>query len=644
MTKKQFLSAVSVVIFALVACRKEQDDCSVIEAITGNASFTAGLCVPGSEPSKTTIADNGRQTWRAGDLMLVSNGAKMLSVSNDGALAGDGCSYLSETKQLVDNQTHRVAAEWITISDEMISDEGKTLSFSVNVYEPESHYCFFVTGPEPHIYSMTSAGRVVTRVFGEVSSDRRSQDSHLIARCGKGETHVGFYNTLAYIAFDSSADYYAATFIPNSGNGQIAYKINADLTNLEYSDNGSTVMKNAGVSAIIDGNHGRWHLPLAPDYTFSGGFTLILWSDAADYAAARNLTLEQIKAKGDWSGYPGFFTTTKDFTAEMGRVVNMGDVSTHLQVKSNYALWNAGKSFTIDGVSYDKNSAPFDGVDATLVSTNQNITAAGVYFVKSGVKVTLSANVEGNVIIMGDAIEAGPVGNRGAELVTGSGKCFQNGTVILKGITVTHNGDPMFNGASTLVIDDCFVKTVSWKYLATIPDGSEVEKFSVINSDLIVRQGVINKLDSGTRTINTLKISNSVISRSEGVGAAAICQGSSTTEAGSVILAGNTFINFAHASSSYDALQLKSLDSFTSTNNYFYLAAAGNQVNLTSAAVNTHSISGTHSTGYTKGVKYHMADKWPSDDTTVESQFVGLDLTVDKPDFSLITTEYGAQR
>lgn len=646
MTKIHALSAAAVLLFAFAACQKEKESNipSPVEPVTGHASFTASIASPGEGAVKTTIADNGRQTWCAGDQILVSNGAKTISVANDGTMSCTGCTYDADAKQLVDDSNSQLVAEWLTITDGMISDEGKTLDFTANVYEPASYYCFFVTGPNPHVYSLTTGGRVVTRAFAEVNASRESQDGHLLARCPKDETHVSFKNTLAYLAFESAADYYAATFIPNSGNGQIAYKINADLSNLEYADNGSTVMKNAGVSAILDGNHDRWYLPLAPDYTFTGGFTFILWSDAADYAAARSLTLDQIKEKDNWAGTPVFFTSTADFTVQMGHVVNMGDVSAHVKFNSNYALWAAGHSIRIDGVDYDKNTAPFDGVDATLISTNQNITSAGVYFVKSGVKVTLSENVEGNVLIVGDAVESGVVGKRGAELATSSGKCFQNGTVILKGLSVTHNGDPMFNGASTVVIDDCFVKTVSWKYLATIPDGAEVEKFALVNSDLIVRQGIINKLDSGSRTINTFKISNSVLSRSEAVGTAAICQGSSTTDVGSVILSGNTFINFAHATSSYDALALKSLESFTSANNYFYLAAEGKQVNLTSAAVNTHSISGTRSTGYTSGVKYHMGDKWPSDNEEVDSQFVDLDLTADKPDFSLNTTEYGAQR
>ena len=652
MTKIHALSAIAVFLFAFAACQKDGGSpSSIMEPITGHASFTAGIAISADEPEdKTTIADNGRQTWHAGDQLLISNGAKTLSIANDGALSCTGCTYNSDTKQLVDNENSHVVAQWITITDAMIADEGKTLNFTTDVYEPASHYCFFVTGPTPHVYSMTTGGRVVTRTFGEVNASRDAQDAHLIAKCNKNESNVSFSNTLSYLSFNCSASYYAATFIPNSGAGQIAYKINPDLSNLEHVANTNTVMRNAGVSAVFNQDHGTWYLPLAPNYTLTGGFTFILWSNASDYSTARNLTLEEINAKDDWSGNPVFFSTPNDFTTVLGHVTSMGDISARVTFTTNSAKWDAGQTITIDGVEYSKNMTAFSGVAATLVSANQNISAPGAYFVKNGVTVTMSANIAGSVLIMGDAIEAGPVGSRGAILNTNSGKQFtagENASVVLKGLTVNHSGNEMFNITTTgvnVVIEDCYIKTGSWKYLATIADGASLGKFSVVNSDLIVRQGVVNKLDSGSRSIETLKFSNTVLSRSEGVGSAAICQGTSTTEVTDCILAGNTFINFAHASSSYDALQLKSVDSFTATNNYFYLAASGNQVNLTSAAYNSHAISGTHSTGYTKGVKYHMGDKWPSDDTAVESQFVGLDLSAAKPDFSLNTTEYGAQR
>lgn len=664
MKKIHTLFAAAVLLFAFAACQKEnvapadasqesnvpvavepqEDDAVADEPVSGSVTFTASIEAP-----KTTLAADGRQTWRAGDKILVSNGAKTISpITPTGDLAATGCSYNSTTMQLTDDSNSHVVAEWIAITEDMIASDGKTLRFHVNVYTPDNYYCFFVTGSNPHVYSMTTGGRVVTRQFGETSASHDAQDAHLIARCAVGETAVTFNNTLAYLSLNCSDDYYAVTFFPNSGAGQIPYKINADLSNLEYASNTNTNLRNAAVSAVINKSHDTWYLPLAPNYTFAGGFTLILWSNSADYAAAKSLTLAEIKAKTDWTGFPKFLSTTHDYTPSMGRVMAMGDVCSIVSYSSYYDMWQSGKDIVIDGVGYNKNMTAFSGLTATRITSNQNISAAGVYFVADGVTATMSANISGSVIVMGDTVAEGAVGSRSATLSTN--KQFNAGTsasLLLKGLTVNHTGNELFNVTNTdvdIVIDDCFIKTTGWKYLAAIADEATVGKFSVTNSDLIVRAGLINKLDSGSRTIGTLKLYNSVFSRSEGVGAAAICQGTSTTDLGDFSVTWNTFINFGHATSSYETLQAKSLETFTSTNNYFYLATAGNQVNFYTVSYTSLSIEGTHSTNYASGIKYHMGSSWPSDDTQVASQFVDLDLSEDKPDFSLSTTEYGAQR
>lgn len=664
MKKIHTLFAAAVFLFAFAACQKEnvapadasqesnvpvavepQDDDAVSDdPVTGSVTFTASIETP-----KTTLADNGRQTWRAGDKILVSNGAKTISpITTTGDLAATGCSYNSTTMQLTDDSNSHVVAEWIAITEDMIASDGKTLRFHVNVYTPDNYYCFFVTGSNPHVYSMTTGGRVVTRQFGETSTSHDAQDAHLIARCAVGETAVTFNNTLAYLSLNCSDDYYAVSFFPNSGAGQIPYKINADLSNLEYASNTYTNLRYAAVSAVINKSHDTWYLPLAPNYTFAGGFTLILWSNSADYAAAKDLTLAEIKAKTDWAGFPKFLSTTHDYTPSMGRVMAMGDVCSIVSYSSYYDMWQSGKDIVIDGVGYNKNMTAFSGLTATRITSNQNISAAGVYFVADGVTATMSANISGSVIVMGDTVSEDAVGSRSATLSTN--KQFNAGTsasLLLKGLTVNHTGNELFNVTNTdvnIIIDDCFIQTTGWKYLAAIADEATVGKFSVTNSDLIVRAGLINKLDSGSRTIGTLKLYNSVFSRSEGVGAAAICQGSSTTDLGDFSMTWNTFINFGHATSSYETLQAKSLETFTSTNNYFYLATAGNQVNFYTVSYTSLSIEGTHSTNYASGIKYHMGSSWPSDDTQVASQFVDLDLSEAKPDFSLSTTEYGAHR
>ena len=664
MKKIYTLSAAAVLLFAFAACQKEnvapadasqesnvpvavepqEDDAVADEPVSGSVTFTASIEAP-----KTTLAADGRQTWRAGDKILVSNGAKTISpITTTGDLAATGCSYNSTTMQLTDDSNSHVVAEWIAITEDMIASDGKTLRFHVNVYTPDNYYCFFVTGSNPHVYSMTTGGRVVTRQFGETSTSHDAQDAHLIARCAVGETAVTFNNTLAYLSLNCSDDYYAVSFFPNSGAGQIPYKINADLSNLEYASNTYTNLRYAAVSAVINKSHDTWYLPLAPNYTFAGGFTLILWSNSADYAAAKDLTLAEIKAKTDWAGFPKFLSTTHDYTPSMGRVMAMGDVCSIVSYSSYYDMWQSGKDIVIDGVGYNKNMTAFSGLTATRITSNQNISAAGVYFVADGVTATMSANISGSVIVMGDTVSEDAVGSRSATLSTN--KQFNAGTsasLLLKGLTVNHTGNELFNVTNTdvnIIIDDCFIQTTGWKYLAAIADEATVGKFSVTNSDLIVRAGLINKLDSGSRTIGTLKLYNSVFSRSEGVGAAAICQGSSTTDLGDFSMTWNTFVNFGHATSSYETLQAKSLETFTSTNNYFYLATAGNQVNFYTFSYTSLSLEGTHSTNYASGIKYHMGSSWPSDDTQVASQFVDLDLSEAKPDFSLSTTEYGAQR
>ena len=675
MKKIHTLSAAAVLLFAFAACQKEsvapadasqesnvpvavesqEDDAVADEPVAGPVTFTASIAAPDGETLKTTLATNGRQTWRAGDNVLVSNGEIRVYFNTSGDMGtnakmdpDENFSYNTTTKQLTDLRNSHVVAEWVTVSEEMIVDEGKTLNFSSNVYTPESNYYFFATGPNPHIYSMETGGKVTTRIFGETSTSRDSQDSFLIAKCSKDAITVTFNNTLAYLSLNCSDDYYAVTFFPNSGAGPIPYKINPDLSGLQYVSNTYTIMKDAAVSAVINKDHNTWHLPLAPNYTFTGGFTLILWSNSADYAAAKKLTLAEIKAKSDWTGFPKFLSTTHDYTTAMGRVMAMGDVCSIVSYSSYYDMWESGKDIVIDGVGYNKNMAAFSGLTATRITSNQNISAAGVYFVADGVTATMSANISGSVIVMGDTVSEDAVGSRSAILSTN--KQFNAGasaSLLLKGLTVNHTGNELFNVSNTdvnIIIDDCFIQTTGWKYLAAIADEATVGKFAVTNSDLIVRAGLINKLDSGSRTIGTLKLYNSVFSRSEGVGAAAICQGTSTTDLGDFSMTWNTFINFGHATSSYETLQAKSLETFTSTNNYFYLATAGNQVNFYTVSYTSLSIEGTHSTNYASGIKYHMGSSWPSDDTQVASQFVSLDLSAAKPDFSLSTTEYGAQR
>ena len=661
---KHFITLLAVVVMVVTSasCQKEGGAPATVEPITGHSTFTATIAAPAEEPDdKTTIDDNGRQTWRAGDQILVSNGKRYLNIADDGVLSAPDSEYDAEKRRLSYN--NEIVAEWITITSDMISQDGKTLTFTRNVANPWSSgkFCFFVTGATPYVYSMNGSGQVSTRRIAEVSATREEQVPQLIASCAKDETHISFKNTLAFVSFKSSFDYYAATIIPNykddddeKVNTGSTYRLNPDLTGYETQSNKSRLLKNAGVSAIIANNHDAWLLPLTSGYSFTHGFTFILWNNSEDYEWAKEKNIKQIRDKANWTGSPVFITTSNSFTPVRGDIIDLGDVCERF---SYYARWQAGKSITIDGVAYNKNTDPFSEATVTRVTSNQNIAGPGVYFVKDGVTVTLSANVEGDVIIMGDTVGTGLVGARGAELATSSGKCFQSGTVILKGLTVTHNGDSMFNGASTVVIDDCYVKTVSYIYLATIPNDANVDKFAVVNSDIIVRQGVINSLNLGSRTIGTLKFSNSVLSRSEAVGSAGICQGGSTTEVENCILTGNTLINFAHPGDiekqkfSYDALQLKSVGSFTATNNYFYLANDGQQVNLNCVAYTECSISGNHSTGYTEvvsgktyGVKFHMGSSWPSDDTVVESQFTELSLTAGSENFSLNTTEYGAQR
>lgn len=676
MKKIYTLSAAAVFLFAFAACQKEnvapadasqesnvpvavepqEDDAVADEPVSGSVTFTASIEAP-----KTTLAADGRQTWRAGDKILVSNGAKTISpITTTGDLAATGCSYNSTTMQLTDDSNSHVVAEWIAITEDMIASDGKTLRFHVNVYTPDNYYCFFVTGSNPHVYSMTTGGRVVTRQFGETGTSHDAQDAHLIARCAVGETAVTFNNTLAYLSLNCSDDYYAVSFFPNSGAGQIPYKINADLSNLEYASNTYTNLRYAAVSAVINKSHDTWYLPLAPNYTFAGGFTLILWSNSADYAAAKDLTLAQIKAKTDWTGFPKFLSTTKDYTPAMGRVMAMGDVCSIVSYSSYYDMWQSGKDIVIDGVGYNKNMTAFSGLTATRITSNQNISAAGVYFVADGVTATMSANISGSVIVMGDTVSEGVVGSRGATLATNNGKQFTAGdsaSILLKGLTVNHTGNDMFNITNTdvnIIIDDCFVKTGNWKTLATIADGASVDKFAVTNSDLLVRQGLINNLGTGSRSIGTLKLFNSVFCRwNDGVGASAICQGVSTTDLGEFSMTFNSFINFSHQDLSYDALHTKSADTFTATHNYFYLTADGTRVYFDIDAIDSasYSIVENYSTGYVEdskgvrgGVKFFMGATSFYGDEAVSNQFVSLDLSAAKPNFQLSTTAYGAQR
>ena len=451
----QFIAAVAIALIAAASCEKENTPAVSTPAATKTASFTATI-----PAVKTSIDGSGVQTWTAGDFILVSNGSTSIGTSGN-KMTASGAEE-NESGQLVRTADGAILAEWIEITDEMISNSGKTLSFSTSVDTPDSKYYFFVVNFEGKnsVYAFGTDGSIYTRQIQNTNINKLSPQ--LLGSCPKDGTTIDFINTLSYISLSASSKPYAVTIMSNDGADVASgYKVSQAGSVLSYGGNTENTVSAAGMTLYMFNNNKTGLIPFAPGLSMSEGFTLILWPTSTEFSAAKDLTLEAVKERTDWVTAPTFITTTGRFTTQMGHLVDFGDVSKLVKYNSYYDLWNAGNDIVVDGVVYNK--ATYTATPVHVTSDTTISTETGIYFVDPSATLTVTS-WNPNRIIIGNSLT-----ERSKLALNSHFYLYGNQYLLLKNldITLSHSNSAMFclaAGANlTISVDDCYIDNTAQK-------------------------------------------------------------------------------------------------------------------------------------------------------------------------------------
>lgn len=428
-------SSISIIILAAAAaltlsCAKEAAPEQTPEAakseVSGGHTFTATM----GQDTKVNIADDGTCTWKAGDWIFVFNGSGEVTLKEDGtsshnipfsraALGGGSAGTVTYNDEIV--------AETIQVTQDMISADGKSLTFTTQVATPTDNYkmwYFIAFSDWDTISSVTLREDQNLNYFSillnRMQSSVTSSTRQIVCwgQCGADDTAFTLYHHDSQFRFTcSSADYDEVQFAAN-GDASDSNYINPDrhiyprrvkdytastwtytyMTCYEYSrstyntySDGTYISDRLNVT--LSGNADDvYYVPVPELYTWANGITITLLKDGT---AVKTLTI------------------SKSLSTSHGDIINFGDLASVTPAKtytSYYEMWQDGKDITIGDTKYNKNDSGLTAVQVTSDSNFDTVwkgEGSYIYFISEGVTLTNNKTyypTSGSYVFIGDKI------------------------------------------------------------------------------------------------------------------------------------------------------------------------------------------------------------------------------------------------
>ncbi len=439
-------SSISIIILAAAAaltlsCAKEAAPEQTPEAakseVSGGHTFTATM----GQDTKVNIADDGACTWKAGDYILVFNGYGALEGSTEHENVGYDTS--ADNKYQFNGKAFgwgaatitydgEIVAESIKVTDDMISADGKSLTFTTQVAEPTSdHYStnwYFIAMSDWSMYAYAffrNDGSVnwyaiqLYRIQSQTVLTSSERSILCWGECPVGKESFTLYHHDSQLRFTcSSTDYDQVTFEAN-GDASASNCINPnrkiypkrvasygastwsstyqsyyeyDRSTDKYSDGTNQCDK---MYVTLSGNADDvYYVPVPADYTWANGITITLLKDGT---AVKTLTIN------------------KSITTTHGQIINFGDLASVTPAKtytSYYEMWEDGKAITIgdtkfDPADYSDWTVKHITADATKTDVFVNNSTSVICFISPDAKVTWDAiayPATGSFVFIGDEI------------------------------------------------------------------------------------------------------------------------------------------------------------------------------------------------------------------------------------------------
>lgn len=250
-------------------------------------------------------------------------------------------------------------------------------------------------------------------------------------------------------------------------------------------------------------------------------------------------------------------------------------------IDSYYALYNSGKTFTVNGI--EVNNEKFK--DATFIESNQTINTPGVYFIKGGVTVSYNSTVNtANLLFIGDNSQ-----QISTVAITGNYiRLRQNneiGHLLCKNIVF--KADASFNNYFfTVYADESFANVafdqcqiiMNSKPLANIAnDKRSVANFSIENSIInipaIKQQFIISASSNTNQDYKNIIFRNNIIYCPSGRVEQLVLFNGSKSGLANLTLKNNTFVNVETNTSGF--VNVDNLSKISAKNNIFWTNTAG---------------------------------------------------------------------
>ena len=385
MKKISVLFAAIVVLATAVSCRKEELS---IEAMPSNGPLTFSCSV---EALKSDIAGDGCPIWNVGDKIFVYNGAKAViegGTTKDFIYPNEPVEpliYYADDKFTIPVVNAADIVERVVLTREMISADGKTASFSVNI-QPATTTYFAIAEDKgsKQVCSFAYNGKVTSFQFHQHIVDGTATSSNAVrfsvASCPSSSNELFFKNVLSQLKFtvNDGTAYGKIVFRANDGSAN-TFACGISGMYMQGNDWGTAVNKaasNAFHTVIINNKPtGDIYVPLYFKANLDKGISIDFYSNTEDASPEKTITIN------------------KPFRIERNQILDLGNLDKVAPSESisYYANWQAGKDVIINGVAFNKNTftktAHYIDTDTEL---NNNID--GIWFVKEGVNLTTGTN------------------------------------------------------------------------------------------------------------------------------------------------------------------------------------------------------------------------------------------------------------
>lgn len=371
------------------------------------------------------------------------------------------------------------------------------------------------------------------------------------------------------------------------------------------------------------------------------------WTAVLGEPDARNIAVLTLKAPAESAasttlGRAATADNTKDLTVQVNKgvawAVDKIQVEATKVISSYYAEWQAGNDIIVGQVGDETgnhtvviNKTEFP--DVTLVDSDKEITADGVFFIKEGINVSFSKGALKKSILIGDNPNKRVTITLAKYLPikdTGTGFIAKNIDFVLKsGATFNYIGQTTGSGTlDNFILDNCSIEIPEGKNFFNInQDLVTVSNIVLVNSSFKMPTNKVGQDWAATRffnvtrafTYNSIYIKNNVF-YSPVVGNAIngnlVCA-SGFDLSGNITVSNNTFVNFIPASQSLVRGVIKA--NVTLQNNLFwtdetedrkatfinaeeseagtYIISDNIQYNNTTAAIKFNYFGGTLPTG-----------------------------------------------